>query len=102
MKKLIIIFISVLLLSSGTAQTIKQNTSKREFIIIGIEAPRNFRVDLKDVRNRKVYRNVFVAKRCDNWVAFRVGDKIKLKIATAKIRGEEFYEFTDIQKIMCK
>jgi len=80
----------------------KFKTEKREFIITGIEAPRNFRVTLKDVKNRRVYKDVFVSKRCDNWIAFRVGDKIKLKITTVTVDGKNLYEFKDIEKVMCK
>lgn len=43
------------------------NTEYRQYEVIGINPPKHFRLDLKDVKTNRIYENVSVSKHCNNW-----------------------------------
>ena len=77
--------------------------SPEDFVIIGINPPKHFYLDLKRVRDGRVFTHVYVSKHCNAWRSIRIGDVIPAVVGKYKQGDDVWYDFDNsaIRDILC-
>lgn len=101
MKKLLILMIMGLFVCCEPRETIYVN-GPEDFVIIGIDPPKRFSLDLKRVRDGMVFRGIYISKRCSG-LNIKVGDVIPAILWLYKRGDYTWYEFDTnaIRDILC-
>lgn len=68
-----------------------------DYIIVGINPPKHFYLDLKRVSDGKIFTRVYVSKHCND-MCISIGDKISVTYGKYK-RGDQVWEEFDNYQI---
>ncbi len=72
-----IILVFAFLILSGCDRPVYEETARyrNTYEVIGIDPPKHFYLDLKNVKTGIVHRQVYVSKHCNNWRKLKIGSK---------------------------
>lgn len=76
----------------------------KTFEVIGINQPKHFYVDLKDVNTGQHYNHVYISKHCNDWRKLKMGSKWDLAIVEYERQGEragQRYKIVSGAKSIC-
>lgn len=101
--KRIVIFIVLCLMSCEPREVLWVN-SPEDFMIIGINPPKHFYLDLKRVRDGMVFTHVYVSKHCNDWErCIYIGSIIPAVLGKYKQGDSVWYDFDNlaIYEVVC-
>ena len=61
----------------GELETV--DSTYRDYVVVSINRPKHFHVDLRDVKTGKVYTHIYVSKHCNKWRELQVGSTWRLR-----------------------
>ncbi len=61
----------------GELETV--DSTYRDYVVVSINQPKHFHVDLRDVKTGKVYTHIYVSKHCNKWRELQVGSTWRLR-----------------------
>ena len=90
MKSALFVLMSSIALIACTPETYEETARYRNtYEIIGINPPKHFYLDLKNVKTGVVHKHVYVSKHCNDWRKLKIGSRWDLTEVDYK-RGERY------------
>lgn len=96
MKKIIILFIGILLYSCKPIPSEIVWEKEEQFEVIGIDPPKHFYLDLKRVSDGKVFHEVYISKHCND-MCLSLGQIINVKYGQYKRENNYWIEFDNYE-----
>ncbi len=94
MKKIILVIVGILLLSScNKVERVPFIAERDNYEIINLDPPKHVYVDLKRMSDGRVFTHVYVSKHLNNWENVRIGTVIALNRYTYTDGSNDYTEF---------